>query len=358
MSVQPQGAFALTDVLPGMEISKVVLMENGKVLLSEGTVLTESMIERLRSHGISHLHVKVKGAVLTTDVFERQPSAAQLMFCAKHDEVTETMQRTFDAVRRFKKIPSKEMSLLVEDTLLPLVNTPGAMNYLHREREADEYTFVHSVNVGIMAGVLGHWLGYKGEQLQEITLAGLLHDMGKTQIPQHILNKPLRLNEEEMKMMRLHPIIGYKLAQDSGRIPHEVALGILQHHERMNGSGYPSGVNKERIHPYAKILAVVDTYDAMTSPRAFQSKGTPPEAIKIMLEERFDRLDPDICTVFLDNLRDSFIGNLVELSDGSEAEILHFGSLLAPSPVLRTKRGSFVNLGGAESLQIVRMIAR
>lgn len=357
MMVQPMGACSLADVSPGMEIARAVLKENGKVLLSEGTVLTESLIERLRGQGVSYIHIKGESGP-DLSAFDRRPSPARLAFCTKHDEVAETMLKTFEAVRRFKKIPSKEMQQVVEDALLPLVNTPGALNYLQRERSVDEYTFVHSVNVGIMAGVLGHWLGYQGEQLKELTLAGLLHDIGKTQIPLPVLNKPLRLTDEEMKVMRLHPIIGYKLVQDSGRISHDVALAVLQHHERMNGSGYPSAVHKERIHPYAKILAVVDTYDAMTSERVFKNKGTPLAAIKEMLGEMYDRLDPDICSVFLDNLKDCFVGNLVELNDGREAEILYFGSVFTPAPVLRTRAGEFINLSEPQAPDIIRIIAR
>ncbi len=356
MSVQQGGACSLVDVTPGMELAKAILRDNGKILLTEGTVLTETLIQRLRGQGVSHIHIKGEsGPDLTA--FDRPPSPLRLDFQRKHDAVTQTMQRTFDAVRRFKKIPTREMNQVVEEALLPMVNTAGALNYLQRDRSVDEYTFVHSVNVGIMAGVLGHWLGYKAPQLKELTLAGLLHDMGKTQIPLPVLNKPLRLTDEEMKVMRLHPIVGYKLAQDSGVISNDVALAILQHHERMNGSGYPSGVKKERIHPYAKILAVVDTYDAMTSDRVFKSKATPLSVIKIMLEEMYDRLDPDVCTVFLDNLKDCFVGNVVELSDGREAEILYFGSVFTPAPVLRTRQGEFINLSGAEALEIVRVIA-
>jgi len=219
----------------------------------------------------------------------------------------------------------------------------------------DDYTFHHSLDVAVLCGVVGRWLGYKGEELKDLVLAGLLHDIGKTQIPLEILRKPGKLTPEETKIMQLHTTRGYNLVKELD-LPAAVTYAVLQHHEREDGSGYPLQVTGDKIHPFAKLIAVIDIYDAMTCDKVYRKKVTPFEAVETITRDMYDKLDPNICAVFLNNVRDYFIGNTVLLSDGREAEVVYLGQYISSRPVVRTEDGLFIDLEQRKELSIVRLL--
>lgn len=136
-----------------------------------------------------------------------------------------------------------------------------------------------------------------------------------------------------------------------------MAYSILQHHERMDGGGYPGRLCGDDIHDYPRIIAVADIYDAMTSERVYHSKDTPFTVVEMISKDAFGKLDPAVCTVFLNNVKDYFIGNLVELSDGRKAEVVFLGQYQAARPVVRTQSGEFLDLERRKDISIIDLCA-
>jgi putative nucleotidyltransferase with HDIG domain len=354
MSVNEKKVYFQKDLLPGMCLGADIIKSNGKVLLSEGTLLTANIIERLGELGVEKITIIQVSEGLSD--FERPISETQEKFCAEYSNVVHRVKMTFEAVRKFKRVPGKEIHAMIEETILPLMHTVGAINYLNQEKPMEEYTFYHSVNTAIVAGLLAQWMGYNRAQITEVMTAGLLHDVGKTQIPLEILNKPEKLSPEEMAVMRQHGVHGYKLVSEAHAFSADVALVALQHHERLDGTGYPARSLNEKIHPYAKVIAIADIYDAMTSNRVYSEKVTPFVVVETLVAEMYGKLDPDICHIFLNSLRDYFIGNIVELSDGREAEIVFQGQDGIAGLIVRTHDGAFITLGDKNNITISKVL--
>lgn len=347
----------VSDLVPGLEIGEAVITEDGTVALSEGTVLTASLIERLRQWGILTVYVRREGA--DQPVIEDEGSAvpnAKRIFAGSYETTVHNLHKAFETIRYLKEVPVAAIKTLAEESVYALADAPGALNHLHMMQEYDDYTYRHSLNVAIIAGLLGKWTGYGNIELRELILTGLMHDIGKAQIPLEVLNKPGRLLASEMDLMKKHTTRGYNLVKDRKDVPSGVVYGILQHHERMDGSGYPLGVSGDKIHPYARIVAVADLYDAMTSERAYQKSSSPFDVVQTLVQEMFNKLDPEVCTTFLNNVRDYFVGNIVQLSDGRTAEVLYIAQFVGAKPILRTREGEFIDLEKRKDIKIASVV--
>lgn len=344
--------YQIDDVKPGMEIAGSLIADNDKFALGEGTVLTASLIERLKGWGVEVIDIR---QVIDTGEKEAPPlTEKQEVVSGEYNDTVVTLKRSFETIRFFKQVPLKEMRELADSSLEPFINTSGILNHLQVVRRQDDYTFHHSIDVAVLCGVVGRWLGYRGDELKDLVLAGLLHDIGKTQIPLEILRKPGKLSPTEMDVMRLHTTRGFNLVKELD-LPASVTYAILQHHEREDGSGYPLQVKGDKIHPFAKVVAVLDIYDAMTSDKVYSKKTTPFAAVEALMRDMYDKLDPNICTVFLNNVRDYFIGNVVLLSDGREAEVVYLGKFISARPVVKTDDGEFIDLEQKKDLSIIKL---
>ena len=204
---------------------------------------------------------------------------------------------------------------------------------LHKIRKYDDATFIHSLNVAILCNMFGHWINMPQDDLDVLTLAGLLHDVGKMKIPEEIIKKPGILTEEEYTEIKNHPRRGYNLLKPM-KLDERIKKVALMHHERCDGSGYPDGLRGDQIDEFAKIVAIADVYDALTSARVYRGALCPFEVINMVVEQDGDkRFDPKYLHPFLEGIVKSFIGCEVVLSDGEKGTIvaMHADELARPS---------------------------
>lgn len=348
--------YALADVTCGMQIARDVYSDDGQVILNQGTILSENLIAGLEYWEVPYVYVQEKAATVPVQSLEPVTSPAQQQFCQQYDKTLDTLKTGFSKIKHFKEIPLLKMQELVHSTLTSLIDMVGVMNHLHMVQRHDEYTFHHSINVAVISGMLGKWSGYDEYAVKELMLAGLLHDIGKLQIPDAILNKPGDLSPEERQIAQTHAALSYQLLKPLTRLPQDILYGILQHHERMDGKGYPLRLKASQIHPYAKIIAIADTYDAMTSDRVYRQKATPFQVAETMIQEMFGKLDPELCNIFLNNVRDYFVGNSVRLSDNRVAEVVYLGGSVGSRPTVRTHAGEFIDLEKHKEISIVELL--
>ena len=341
----------ITSVKPGDTLARPVIRDDGYVILAENTMLTLGQISRLRNLNIAFVDIWRPNEA-SAGAPPPDPSTPE-GFASYYDQTIIQLKTAFSRMRFFKEVPAGELEELVAKKINVLINASGVIHHLSAVERKDDYTFHHSINVAIICGVLGKWMGIQGSDLRELVLAGLLHDIGKTQIPLEVLNKPGKLTDSEMAMMRLHTTHGYSLLLNISAISRSIARTVLEHHERCDGSGYPYAIKANDIHLYAKIIAVADTYDAMTSDRVYQSKRTPFQVVETISQEMFAKLEPSICTVFLNNVHEVFLGTTVYLSNGMEAEVVFLGRYSASRPVVRTASGQFIDLETAKDISIV-----
>ncbi len=185
----------------------------------------------------------------------------------------------------------KESKNVVNDLVTNVLHEEFAIKSLMKIATHDYYTHTHSINVSIYALSLGHFLGFKKEELEELGEAALLHDLGKSNIDIDIINKKGKLTPEEFKIMKKHPVYGASIALRLGIRNKKILEGIKHHHEKMNGSGYPSGLYRDEIPLYAKIVGICDIFDALTSKRSYKKAMTSFEALKLMKTEMGRELD-------------------------------------------------------------------
>jgi HD-GYP domain-containing protein (c-di-GMP phosphodiesterase class II) len=265
-----------------------------------------------------------------------------------------------------EKLLQRTMSMVNSGMKLPVLDLRNSLNALLDHM--DEYnilsflvpTSVGPVDFMVRNSVLSAMTSYqlaKWNKLPEkdwfqISLAGLLHDIGNVKVDQAILNKPSRLTAEEMQEMKQHTVYGFRLLEGSPSLNQGVWLTALQHHERIDGSGYPLKVKGDKIHPYAKIVAIADTYHAMTSNSHYRKAESPYLVLEELHSGSFGRLDPFYVQTFIERTTQFHNGAFVKLNDGRIGEIV-FSDRNNPTRPMVSLNGQIVNLSQQRQFFIV-----
>jgi len=225
-------------------------------------------------------------------------------------------------VRLGKQVDPAKALVVVDDINASVLRNPGAMLSLGRIKQADTYTFQHCVSVCALMVSFAHALGLDAAAVQEAGLGGLLHDVGKMKVPNEILNKPGRLTGEEFKIMKSHAALSRELLTGTPGISETVIRIASEHHEKLEGCGYPLGLSGDQISRPGRMAAIVDVYDALTSNRVYHKGMEPSDALKKLLEWSGAHLDGELVQFFIRALGIYPVGSLVRLSDGTLAVVV------------------------------------
>ncbi|WP_042346551.1 HD-GYP domain-containing protein [Bacillus massiliigorillae] len=272
------------------------------------------------------------------------------------EEATLQMSEIFKFVKNRDEIPIAE----IKEEIVPMIematDIPHVFHLFDELQQKDEYTFRHNICVGVIAGLISKWLGISEEIRREIELAGLLHDIGKTKVPQYLLHKKTPLNDVEFQQIKKHTLYGYGLLRRTKHLPEGVAITALQHHERVDGCGYPFRLNGSQIHPYAKIVAVADVFHALSSERAYRPAMPFYQVIMKMQDEASGRFDTEVLIVFITKMLDSLIGKKVKLTDGNVGTVILNSPYHPICSLIKLEDNQIVDLQKNRHLQIVRVL--
>lgn len=299
----------IAELQSGMITARNLYSADGQLLLNDNVVLQECHIKRLEQAGIP--------AVYVCNPHFLDLSSPEILDETIRVKMIQTLQKHYLAVREGRKWYSCYFSDMAGQIVAEVRKKADSLIHLTDIRALDECTFAHSVNVAMLSAMIGVALNYPQHKLYEVVLSGLLHDIGKMRINPALLNKAGKLTEKEFEIMKTHTIEGYKVLQSvlPQTIPVEVMWVAMQHHQRMNGTGYPQKLSSEPIHAYARIVSIADAYDALTCERPYREALFPHEACMIMTQSMGSQFDPVILTAFLGRLAIYPIGSIVLLSN-------------------------------------------
>ncbi|WP_138496284.1 HD-GYP domain-containing protein [Paenibacillus pinistramenti] len=322
------------ELRPGDRVTEDIFNSNGVFVLQRDTILTDESIVKLVQHGIDF--IDIENHIDNVSASSSQPLSASLQkLKPKFDGALDIFETLFLESLANGKFSSD----YIDETLQPLMNDlmdqKDVVSLLMMFNHQDEYTYNHSLQVGLLSYYIAIWMGYDEKEAYRVGKAGYLHDMGKCMIPPHILNKPSKLTEEEFDFIKKHTHYGYELILNSTG-DETAALVARQHHERDDGSGYPYGLSKEEIHPYARIAAVADTYSAMTSQRVYQSRKEQLTVLQEMYKLSFGKLSGEAVQALIRHLVPNFIGKKVLLTTGETGHIVMTNHSDFFRPLVRT----------------------
>ena len=307
---------ALDDLQPGMQVAEDIENKFGGTLIPEGAILDRERINRLKMLDISLVKIKSQ----TEEERQKNVGLVEDIDLAYRQLLDET-GLLFERFNFDREVEYAQIAELT-DRAHSLAEAVSLNDILILSDEVGEYEHTHMLNAALVAGLFARWLDLKEERVKELTAAGLIHDLGKTEVPDEILEKPGDLSPEEYREAKKHVQYSHDIAKRYPEISQDIARGVWTHHERFDGSGYPHQLAGDEIPLYGRILAIVDVFDAITSERVYSSKRNAFKAIKYFQESDFRKFDPRLKKIFLDRVPDYFLNKRVRLSDGREAEIV------------------------------------
>ena len=320
----------------GMVTAQSIFNEKGAAFLVRGTPLTDRYIYRLRQLSVPELHV-----TSLSSNFQLQPPPDIIN---EHTRVqaVENVAETFRQAEMHGQFNMDLIERCADLLVRDIMSKKKNLVQLTDIRLHDSYTFSHSVNVAVLSAMLGNLCGYSKSKLQVITLGGLLHDIGKLAVPTFILNKPGALTADEFKIIRYHPSEGRRLLKEV-KLPIASILAIIavQHHEHIDGSGYPHHIRGKSIHPYSRITAIADVYDALTSVRPYKKAYKPNVVYQMMMHNSPGHFDMDRLRLFFENVAIYPVGTVMKTNLGyAIVKKVIFGHTLAPVVIVFADKNS------------------
>ena len=303
-------------VKAGMIVGRTIWNEAGHPLLQKGVVLTDRILFRLKQLHIKYVYIEDKISYGIEIEETIQPEV--------RNKIVNKITKSFHSVKEVKseqasfilEQQSKEIGVIVEDLLTTILDSEEVLTVLTDAYVYDEYLYQHSFQVTLYSLAIAKEMGYSSEDLRLIGIGAMLHDVGKLLIPTDILLKPERLTNEEYEIMKQHTRYGFDLLRNLHSVSLLVAHCAFQHHERIDGSGYPRGLVDFEIHPFAKIIGVADVFDAVTSNRVYREKLLPSQGMDIIQAGSGTIFSPRVVEALCKSVVHYANGTVVRLSDG------------------------------------------
>ncbi len=343
----------------GEKLSEDVQTKLGNTLFYKGKVVSERDIEVLRAFLISSVAIQSKGGSEKEEVIEENKNNDDntVIIPPLHNEyynMLALLKRVFNLANGGQSLPMLDIRTCLE-ALIQHIDQYKVLTFTMRNTTLSEYIYHKSIMVSLTSYTLAKWHGFPQKDLMQVALAGLFHDIGNVKVDPVIMSKPGKLTLEELEEIKKHTVLGYAILKNVPAINEGTKLCALQHHEREDGSGYPLGVKGDKIHPYAKIVAIADIFHAMTNQRLYKAAQSPYLVLEQLFTESFGKLDPSLVQTFINKATQFTNGTLVKLSDNRVGEII-FSERANPTRPWVNVNGFIINLAQERNLFIQDVI--
>ncbi len=311
----------MDNIVEGMILGSNIYDNLGNVLLAEGLVFTDVLIRRVQRMGLDNVPI----------LYQVPNTNEKKLDFGNYDKkiISETVNKTksilVQSMNKFRlnELPNfKELKAIVDEMINLILSSDEVVLSLAKLKDFDSYLMEHSINICLLSIVFGVKAGYNKKVLQELALGALLCDIGSLFIPSEILRKPSKLTEQEFEIIKSHSVFGYEAINNSTEIPKASLEAILYHHENEDGTGYPHKLCSKDIPDFAKIIRVIDVFDAMTSDRSYRDKICPYETVRFLLSNMGTKFDEDIVNQFVSIVGYYPTGLIVTLNSGQKGFII------------------------------------
>lgn len=338
----------------GMVIARDVYSPDGHLIVQQGASLTMNLINSIADSHVLEI-VVYEGMASAEDeptYFDKLQKTPEFQkFSVEYNNTIDNVKNNLnEIVFRNKEI---DPDALISDTTHILTGSRTNLqvfDMLHSLRKNDDLTYVHCINVALISTIIARWINLPEEDIKVLTIAAILHDIGKLMIPEKILLKPGKLTNEEFSTIKTHVNLGFNLLKEQ-QIDSRIKEACLLHHEKCDGTGYPFNLKGDKIPVLTKIITIADVYDAMTAARVYRGSMCPFDVIKIMEDDAFSKYDPNILIPFLNNVVSSYLHTNVRLSDGRMGEVVLINSNRLSKPSIMCD-GEFIDLSKRPDLTI------
>lgn len=325
----------MDEVQPGMILGRSIYDFAARTLLAEGKELSEELIEKLKGRGYPGVYID--------DEWSKDIDIDEII----------SMELRMNAVTSLKELDIDAIMEISKNMVEQILTSRTISLDIMELKAYDDYIYQHSVNVAILSTVIGIGAGYEMEELKDLCLSAIFHDLGKLLIDQRILNKPGKLNAMENEIVRRHPQLAYDMLYDRWNIPARVKAGVLCHHENEDGSGYPNGLTGDKINSFAKIIHVADVYDALSSRRPYKEAYSYSEAYEYLMGGCGTLFNKEIVEIFSEYIPIYPKGIIVALSDGREALVIENNKGNQLRPKVKLQDGTVIDLQGEENRNLI-----
>lgn len=352
-------SYNVAELRAGMKVGRNVIDFDGSVLIRSGTVLTPKDLGKLDGKMIFSVYIDVPEEEIHADIVGNEHLIdGSYVECYK--AAYSRVQNIYFKLGRENELDIPDMEeIIVDDVIDKLCEGATAVSQIHNMTRMGDYVIHHALNVFILAGLMGNWMRLRWAKKTELMTAGMLSEVGKMKVPKEILDKTGKLTPEELDKVKRHPEFGYDMLKYTVLAPHkEMLLGILQHHERCDGSGYPNRLKGDQICDYGKIIAIIDMYDAMAGNRSYAKRSSPFDVLKTLYDDMIaGKLDANYTVLFIKNLNHALNGNWVGLSNGERAKIVYIDeSRIWALPIVQTMKNEFIDLNRRSDIKIEALL--
>lgn len=317
----------LENLESGMRLGKTIFTSDGRVLLTSGMELKSNFIERLRANGIHEVYVE--------DDISENIEISDVVCENTRLEAKMVVKSLMDNQALSGALNEQKVKEVINKIIDELLDNGDILINLADIKSVDDYTFEHSVNVCILSLITGIGMGLGIPRLRDLGIGALLHDIGKLRIPEEILKKPSQLTVEEFEEIKKHTIYGYEILKANKNISMVSAFIALGHHERYDGSGYPLPLRSRNIHQCARIVAIADVYDALTSDRVYRRKLRPHEVVEYITSLGTNHFDKEIIDEFIKYVAVYPLGTGVILNTKERGLVIKVDKAIPTRPVVR-----------------------
>ncbi len=308
-------------------LGKNILTNDGKILLRAGVRLNNRYVDKLKELGVFFVYVEDDRLA---DISIEDGRLAELK-----QTTMKNMSKIMNNIYTCNKRELQSSLNIVEDMIDYIINMGNVNTSLYDIRTYDNYTYMHSLDTCIMASFLGMSIGFNEKELKELAIGAILHDVGKLKISNSVITKCGTLTDEEFLEIRKHPIYGEEILSKNINIPPNAIKAVLQHHERIDGKGYPNNLVDKEISKFGKIISICDVYDAVSNDRVYRKKFSPNEAYELILAGSGTAFDEAMVKCFRETFAVYPLGCCVRLSNSIEGYVVSQNENFPDRPVLR-----------------------